>query len=185
VEEPSAPGPEQEPYEPPTYEPPPEPDEYNGVNPYERGNPHHESMGNHGGPDHGGPGGGFDRGHGSSGKSHYSASPPAGYSAGGTHSSHVFGNSIKCDADLASCVEKCVARAMYCWAAKAAHPYTDDPNGCYMGDLERCSEGATPASRNGVYSCNYRYPNGDYCKFQYGTKAPHSPVILCDYFLRD
>jgi hypothetical protein len=51
-----------------------------------------------------------------------------------------------------------------------------------MGDLERCSEGAIPASINGVYWCNYRYPNGDLCTFKYGTKSPHSPVVACLYY---
>ncbi len=58
VVEPSDPGPDHEPYEPPTYEPPayepPEPDHHNGVDPYEHRNPHHESTGNHGGLDVGG-----------------------------------------------------------------------------------------------------------------------------------
>jgi hypothetical protein len=109
--EPSDPGPVQEPLEPPTYEPPLEPDEHNGVDPSEHGNPHHESTGNHGGPDVGG-------------------------SGDGTHPSPEFGK-VKCS-NPAECVQKCEAKNITCPAAYATHPYKRD-NVCFSGQLVSCA----------------------------------------------
>ena len=87
-------GPDQEPFEPPTFEPPtfepPEPDHHNGIDPYEHRNPHHESTGNHCGPDVGGSGDGTQ-------------TPPKW-------------GTVKCNSP-SDCAQKCEAKGITCPAA--------------------------------------------------------------------
>lgn len=115
----------------------------------------------------------------------YTRAAPA--ASGGDHPSvgglgSLVNNSTKCDADLAACVEKCVAARMYCWATHAAHPYKETAAGCLLGDLEMCSDGILPAKYGGGYRCNYRYPNGDYCSFMYAPGTSRKiPKVLCEY----
>lgn len=160
VDHPSDPGPAREPLGPPTHEPPthepPEPDPHNGIDPYEHRNPHHESTGNHGGLDHGGPGGGgFE----------HPAAP---------------GDSVHCTSP-ADCVEKCSARAMYSMAEHAVHPNKAD----LVGDLIECADTSIPASRGGSYWCKYEYKNGDVCVWMRASRiGPFhlpAPPPLCVY----
>ncbi len=150
VDGPAEPGPEQEPFEPPTLEPP-EPDHHTGIDPSEHGNPHHESTGNHGGP--GGGGSGAD-----------------------AHPSPKLGK-VKCS-NPADCVQKCEAKGITCPAAYAAHPYKG--SGCYSGGLSSCSEYARGLQAcfykyaNGEV-CMFRYyPSAPpLCGYDGGQDYPH------------
>ena len=151
VVDPSAPGPDQEPFEPPTYEPPLEPGQHNGVDPSEHANPHHESTGNHGSPDVGGFGDGTQ------------PSPKLG--------------KVKCNNPV-DCVQKCEARNITCPAAYAAHPYKG--SGCYSGGLSACIEYVT-GRQACLYKfadgeiCAFRYyPSAPpMCGYHGGQDYPH------------
>ncbi len=151
VDDPSDPGPAQEPFEPPTLEPP-EPDHHNGIDPYEHGNPHHESTGNHGGPGGGGSG---DDAH---------PSPKLG--------------TVKCNSPN-ECVDKCMAKGITCPAAYAMHPYKKD-NVCISGWLKGCAEYPGDGQRcyykypNGDLCAFRYYPSRPaMCSYDGGQDYPH------------
>jgi hypothetical protein len=154
LDDPSDPGPEQEPFEPPTYEPP-EPDHHNGIDPYEHANPHHESTGNHGGPHVGG-----------SGES--------------THTPPKLGT-VKCS-NPADCVQKCEAKGITCPAAHAIHPYKRD-NVCISGWLVTCKSYPIDPSQechyrypNGDYCKFFYYPSKPaMCIYQGGQGGQDYP----------